>query len=83
MHSMEATMSSQFLVHHTVAHIDIDEELQREVRRLIERVDRQVAQWAKEHPAGSPTPERPPLILMDVDVDVDVEPDAASEHPPA
>jgi hypothetical protein len=62
-------MSSHFLVHHNVARIDIDEELQGEMRLLIERVDRQVAQWAKEHPATLPGPDRPPLILLDVDVE--------------
>jgi hypothetical protein len=72
-------MSPHSLVHHHAARIDIDEELRGEVRRLIERVDRQVAQWAKEHPAGGQGPERPPLILMDVDAD----PDPPSEHPPA
>jgi len=60
-------MSSGQFVHHNAARIDIDEELQGEVRRLIERVDRQVEQWAHEHPTAAPTPERAPLILEDID----------------
>ena len=76
-------MSSHFLVHHNVARIDIDEELQGEVRRLIERVDRQVALWAKEHPSGVPSPDRPPLILMDVDEDADGKPGESAGQAPA
>jgi hypothetical protein len=60
-------MSSHYLVHHNEARIDIDEELQGEVRLLIERVDRQVAQWARTHPTESSDPDRQPLILKDVD----------------
>jgi hypothetical protein len=60
-------MSPHHFVHHHAAHIDIDEELQGEVRRLIERVDRQVELWAKSHPSSTLTPERSPLILEDID----------------
>ncbi len=67
-------MSTHHFAHHNVARIDIDEELQGEVRRLIERVDRQVEQWAHEHPTATPTPERSPLILKEVDDDTGTQP---------
>jgi hypothetical protein len=60
-------MSNHHRVHHHDARIDIDEDLQGEVRRLIERVDRQVELWARTHPSAPPNPDRPPLILEDFD----------------
>jgi hypothetical protein len=60
-------MNSPHFVHHHVARIDIDEELQGEVRRFVERVDRQVEQWAQNHPTEMPHSHRPPLILKDID----------------
>jgi hypothetical protein len=63
----EATMSSYHFVHHNVERIDIDEELQSEVRLLIERVDRQVEKWAHDHPTSTLNSDRPPLILEDTE----------------
>lgn len=60
-------MSPYRFVHHHDAQIDIDEELQSEVRRLIQRVDRQVEQWTKSHPSSTLTPDRAPLILEEID----------------
>jgi|GEM_PF-6673530 hypothetical protein len=60
-------MSSRFLAHHTVAPIDIDDELQGEVRLLIERIDRQVALRALARQADTPQADRPPLNLTDAD----------------
>jgi hypothetical protein len=60
-------MSSRHFVPHNVAHIDIDEELQGEVRRFIERVDRQLERWARSQRTATPTPNRSPLILTDID----------------
>jgi hypothetical protein len=60
-------MSSHHIVHHNVARIDIDEELQSEVRRFIERIDRQVEQWVQTHPAATLRSDYSPLILKDID----------------
>jgi hypothetical protein len=60
-------MSYYDYIHRNVARIDIDEELQGEVGRLIERVDHQVKQRAQSHSTTTSNTNRPPLILKDID----------------
>jgi hypothetical protein len=61
-------MNSHHFVHRHVAHIDIDEEIQGEVKRFIERIDRQVEQWSQVHSTAVSHPVHSSLILDENDI---------------